>query len=340
MSKNVIVLGMSNALAVKLNYYGEPEVIQDHSEGADKIECAVISDNDSAGHPFLVGRAARIEGIFYPDELKSFFSDGASEDSETCLTALFQYILEIARASGEDFSEAAICCPSYFKQGVICNAANAAGICTYVDHLRFINEQEAVLASCRRDTALQHESVLVCDLGGSRLDVYLLQIDDLSNAIKEGFSDNSLGGRQWTDCMKQLLLDKIVEETGFAIDELDNETLCEIGYEAERIKAHLSFNGTRKMRIRIYNEPYRLMVDRKEFEEYAEEYVKALRLRITSFIEEACWEFNQILLLGGASRMPIVRATMEKAFPGKKIISGGDFTVAYGAAFVANSQDS
>lgn len=335
MSNNVIVLGMSNALAVKLNNYGEPEIVRDPNEDLDRVECVVLPASDSDG--YSVGKSAREDGGDESESIRVFFADGKSEASEECLVAVFQYILEYARMNGEDFSKALICCPSSFNHSIIHAAAINAGIHAKADCNEFISDAEAVLAYCRHDPALQHSNTLVCDLGGARLDVYLLQTDDLFNAIDEGFINLDLGGNQWTNAMKQLLLDKVVEETGFASDELDDETIWEIENLASSIKERLSTKDSVQLKMRIYDEPYRLTINRSEFEEYATGFVDAMQHSITTYVNDAGWEFDHILLLGGSSKMPMIRDAIEKAYPGKRIISDNGCILAYGAAYAVNS---
>lgn len=335
MSNNVIVLGMSNALAVKLNNNGEPEIVRDTNEDLDRVECVVLPANDSDG--YLVGKSAREDSVDEPENMRVFFADGESEASEECLLAMFRYILEYTRMNGEDFSEALICCPDFFNHSVICDAAKKAGFYARTDCTEFISDAEAALAYCRNAPVLQHSNILVCDLGGTRLDVYLLQTDDLFNAIVEGFINCDLGGKQWTDAMERLLLDKVVEETGFASDELDDETMWEIENMASSIKERLSTKDSVQIKMRIYDEPYRLMITRSEFEEYATSLVDEMEHSITSYVNDAGWEFDHILLLGGSSKMPMIRDAMEKAYPDKRIISDNGCILAYGAVYAVNS---
>lgn len=335
MSNNVIVLGMSNALAVKLNNYGEPEIVRDPNEDLDRVECVVLPASGSNG--YLVGKSAREDSVDDPESLKVFFTDGESESSGECLVAVFQYILEYARMNGEDFSEALICCPSSFNHSIIHDAAKNAGIHTRTDRIEFISDAEAALAYCRKDPALQHSNILVCDLGGTRLDIYLLQVDDLFNAIDEGFINRDLGGKRWTDAMKQLLLDKVVEETGFASDELDEETMWEIENMASSVKERLSTKDTAQIKMRIYDEPYHLTINRNEFEKYTASFVDAMQHSITACVNDAGWKFDHILLLGGSSKMPMIRNAIENVYPGIRTISDNGCILAYGAAYAVNS---
>lgn len=335
MSKNVIVLGMSNALAVKLNYYGKPEIVRDSAEDADRVECVVLPASDSDG--YVVGKSARADDVDAPESMKLLFADGESDASRACLTAIFQYILEYTRLNGEDFSEAMICCPSDFNRSIIHDAAKNAGILTKAECAEFINDAEAVFAYCRKDPDLQRSTILVCDLGGARLDVYLLRMDDLFNAIEEGFINRNLGGNQWTDAMKRLLLDKVVEETGFASDEVEDETLREIEKMAGVIKERLSIKDSVRIRMRIYDEQYQIMVHRSELEEYAKDYVHEMQHSIRTCVNDKGWEFDHILLLGGSSRMPMIRKAMAESYPDKEIINDNGCILAYGAVYAANS---
>lgn len=87
MSNNIIVLGMSNALPVKLNNYGEPEIVRDPNEGLERVERVVLPKSDSDG--YMLGKPALEDGIDKPESIRTFFADGESESSEESLVALF-----------------------------------------------------------------------------------------------------------------------------------------------------------------------------------------------------------------------------------------------------------
>lgn len=233
-------------------------------------------------------------------------------------------LISILQKEKSDINQAVITVPAYFdeaqRQATI-EAARLAGITV----LRLLNEPTAAAVAYGLETKSEGLT-LVYDLGGGTFDVSLLKIE------KGVFEVLSMGGLSHLggDDFDQILIEKLNERLNKAVSSSSLRTY------AKQIKEHLSAQSE----IAINIEQQTIVITRAEFEEW----ISPLIMKTSAVIQEVLKNadlppeaVNEVLLVGGSTRIPAIVALLEKQFPGKVLNSlDPDRVVAMGAAIQAS----
>jgi len=257
---------------------------------------------------------------FSPEELSSFIIKKLKDDAE--------YFL------GQQVKEAIISVPAYFNDSqrkATKKAAELAGLKVE----RLISEPTAAAMAYGLYKENDYTKFLVFDLGGGTFDVSILELFEGVMEVKSIAGDNFLGGEDFTE----LLISNFLNKNKLKSEELDSKTKSIIYKQAEACKYGLTDNSLSRMMLTIDGQIVEESITREEFEKIAAGLLLKLRHPIERALRDAelsPQELDAVILIGGATRMPIIRSAVTKMF-GKLPYSNinPDEAVALGAAIQA-----
>ena len=235
-------------------------------------------------------------------------------------------------------NDVVITCPAYFgtKERM---QTKQAGIAAGLNVLAIINEPVAAAISYGVKTD-KTQTVLVYDLGGGTFDVSVIKITRGKIQVVVTGGDHHLGGADWDLAVSQFLLDEFNKENGtdYSLDSdvhLKNILLL----LAEKAKKSLSAKERAMVNPQYEGKSARIALTREKFDELTEGLLEQTLSYVESTIEDSKKKgvetFDQVLLVGGSSRMPQVKAAVDKHLNCDARLTDPDECVAKGAAIFA-----
>ncbi|GMO13456.1 MAG: molecular chaperone DnaK [Mycoplasmoidaceae bacterium] len=348
MAKNVIIgidLGTTNS-CVSIMDGDKPKVLET-PEGKRTIPSVVALKNSE----FIVGDVAKRQMITNKDTIVSIKRKmGTSEKvslgdkmytPEEISAKILSYIKAYAEEKiGHSVSKAVITVPAYFNDAQR-NSTKVAGKIAGLEVERIINEPTAAALAYGLDKLDKEQKILVYDLGGGTFDVSLLDMASGTFEVLATSGDNKLGGDDWD----QKIIDWLVSETKteFSVDLTKDKMAMQRLKEAAE-KAKIDLSGQLSVEIML---PYLSMSDagpinlmrklsRAEFEKMTADLLERTKKPVEDAIKESklkLTEIDQVLLVGGSTRMPQVYDMVKKVTkkePNRTI--NPDEVVAMGAA--------
>lgn len=181
------------------------------------------------------------------------------------------------------------------------------------------------------------KTVLVYDLGGGTFDVTVLAIDD--GGVKVVCSDglHAIGGKNWDDALMDYLESEFRAETDFD-DDFDAETLQSLRLKAEETKMQLTMRESVPVMVDAAGIRSRVTVDRETFDSITSNLLSQTIEKTNDCIkvaEEKGYKIDEILLVGGSTRMPQVKEKLVETYGMEPKILEPDEAVAKGAAIFA-----
>jgi molecular chaperone DnaK (HSP70) len=341
-----IDLGTTNSVVAHRNRFGRPEVIANR-EGQNITPSVIYFGTE----PPAVGLEAKEWARLGDAEIASFFKPHMGSSlyqlefrgrtySATELSALvLRRLKQDAEGSlGQEVDRAVITVPAYFgdaQRKATIEAGNAAGF----QVLRIINEPTAAtLAYGLNRTVQTQETVLIYDLGGGTFDVTVARITPADIAVLSTAGDHDLGGKNWDDRIATFLAERFAAQTGF--DPLDDPVaLNEVLVRSEQAKWSLSERTSTRITLQLGTQRESFELSRSEFEAMSFPLMDRTRRLTEEALEEAELDWKRldgVLLVGGSTRMPMVRSYVTE-MAGKPPRTGVnvDEVVALGAAIQA-----
>ena len=241
---------------------------------------------------------------------------------------------------GQDVTEAVITVPAYFNDSQR-QATKEAGEIAGLKVQRIINEPTAAALAYGLDKGGSDKKIAVYDLGGGTFDISILELGDGVFEVLSTNGDTHLGG----DDFDQVIIDFLAEtfQKNESIDlRKDPMALQRLKEAAEKAKIELSSSTQTEINLPYVTAtesgPKHLVTSltRSNFEKLADELVKRSMTPVKKALEDAnlsTGEINEVILVGGSTRIPIIQEEVEKFF-GKKPSKGvnPDEVVAIGAA--------
>lgn len=329
-----IDLGTTNSLVAVLR--GErPEVIANEL-GERLTPSAVAVAEDGA---LLVGRAAKDRLVQAPDSGVAFFKRDMGSDVRyrfggrqwspvECSAAVLRELRRVAEVRlGEPVAEAVVSVPAYFHDGprqATIAAAQLAGMTVK----RLINEPTAAALAYGFQHRERETQVLVFDLGGGTFDVTLLELFSGVIDVKSSGGDSRLGGEDYNDALLELVATRLKLGS-------DAAALARLRPLVEVLKRRLSAVDAAELRWQEHS----VSVTRADFATSTAGITARIRPVVVRCLRDAgvaVADLDAVLLVGGASRMPLVREILTGL--GVKRIEDGldpDLVVAEGAAVQA-----
>jgi len=241
---------------------------------------------------------------------------------------------------GEKVNEAVITVPAYFNDEQR-NATKEAGEIAGLKVLRIINEPTAAALAYGMDKKNKDMTVVVYDLGGGTFDVSILELGDGVFEVKATNGDTHLGGDNFDEKIIDWLVSEFKNENNMDLSN-DPAALQRLREASEKAKVELSNSTTTEINLPYITAdssgPKHLVrtLSRAKFESMVEDLVKKSLTPCRKALKDAgikVTDIDEILLVGGSTRIPTVQNAVEKLF--KKKPSKGvnpDEVVAMGAA--------
>tara|TARA_R110000796_G_scaffold74_16_gene378 strand:- start:31795 stop:33663 length:1869 start_codon:yes stop_codon:yes gene_type:complete len=241
---------------------------------------------------------------------------------------------------GEKVTDAVITVPAYFNDAQR-NATKEAGEIAGLNVLRIINEPTAAALAYGMDKKDKDMTVAVYDLGGGTFDVSILELGEGVFEVKSTNGDTHLGGDNFDETIIDWLLEEFKKENGMDLS-TDAVALQRLREGAEKAKVELSNSNTTEINLPYITAdssgPKHLVrnLTRAKFESMVEDLIKRSLSPCRKALKDAglkAKEVDEVLLVGGSTRIPAVQKAVEKLF-GKAPSKGvnPDEVVAMGAA--------
>ncbi len=240
---------------------------------------------------------------------------------------------------GQPVTEAVITVPAYFNDAQR-QATKDAGKIAGLEVKRIINEPTAAALAYGLDKKAE-EKIVVYDLGGGTFDVSVLELGDGVFEVKSTNGDTHLGGDDFDNAIINWLVDEFQKDQGIDLKK-DKAAMQRLKEAAEKAKIELSTTQESEVNIPFITadasgpKHLNLTLNRAKLEELVGQLVKDTMKPCEAALKDAGLkkeDINEIILVGGMTRMPLVQKEVE-AFFGKKPLQGvnPDEVVAIGAA--------
>lgn len=269
-------------------------------------------------------RVARLgKQNFSPEELSALVLRSLKEDAEAFL--------------GEAVTEAVITVPAYFNDKQR-KATHRAGELAGLKVERLVNEPTAAALAYGIHQLADESRFLVFDLGGGTFDVSIVEIFEGIIEVRASTGDNHLGGEDFNELLVGLMRDAHADAFGNA-GRGDDPLHQKLRETAERTRRALSSGQEAEMRLVWNDTEYRHTLTTAAFEEAAKPLIDRLREPVLRSMRDSgikSAELSEIILIGGATRMPLVRSAVTRMFgrfPNATV--NPDEAVALGAAVQA-----
>ena len=279
-----------------------------------------------------------------PNGAVRFNIDGKQVAPEEISAQVLRKLVDDASAYlGEKVKEAVITVPAYFNDAQR-QATKHAGEIAGLNVLRIINEPTAAALAYGTEKKA-NERILVFDLGGGTFDVSILDVGDGVCEVRATAGDTHLGGDDFDKCIVDWLAEEFKKEHG--IDLLSDRQALQRLYEAaEKAKCELSSATTTTINLPFItadsNGPkhLNLTLTRAKFDQVTEHLVERCLAPVKQAIADSGTsesEIDEVILVGGSTRIPAVQALVKKLTGGKQpnMSVNPDEVVAVGAAIQA-----
>src|SRR6266511_2319325 len=242
----------------------------------------------------------------------------------------------------ETVNQAVITVPAYFNDSQR-QATKDAGQIAGLDVLRIINEPTAAALAYGLDKKT-NETILVFDLGGGTFDVSVLEVSEGLVEVKATNGDTHLGGDDWDERIVRWMIDEFKKDQGIDLGQ-DRQALQRLREAAEKAKVDLSNVTETEINLPFITadasgpKHLQLKLTRSKFEQMTEDLLQRCVGPFERALKDASLTANRInvvVLVGGATRMPMVQELVRKLTgkePNKSV--NPDEVVAIGAAIQA-----
>ncbi len=244
---------------------------------------------------------------------------------------------------GEPVTKAVITVPAYFNDSQR-QATKDAGQIAGLEVQRIINEPTAAALAYGLDRNVD-ETILVFDLGGGTFDVSILEVAEGVIEVKSTNGDTHLGGDDWDERVVRWMLDEFRRDQGIDLSQ-DRQAMQRLREAAEKAKIELSTMMETEINLPFVTadasgpKHLQLRLTRSKFEQLTRDLVDRCRVPFEKALRDANLspgQLDQVVLVGGATRMPMIQDLVRQLTGGKEPNKGvnPDEVVAIGAAIQA-----
>ncbi len=278
---------------------------------------------DGDGH-VIVGQAARDRMVSHPDSSIANFKRWMGTPRETRLgphqfrpeelsaLILRALIADAEAASGEKVTEAVISVPAYFSDAQR-KATRAAGELSGIRVERLINEPTAAALAYGLQEQRDGSRFLVFDLGGGTFDVSVLEMFEGVVEVHASAGDNFLGGEDFLDVLESAFC----ADQRVSLEALTPQEHGQLRRRLEQAKRELGANAGTTVEWRQADTPHAWQIDEERFAHLSEALVQRMRAPLERAMRDARLQpsqLDEIVLVGGASRMPLVARLVSRMF--------------------------
>ncbi|WP_078543657.1 Hsp70 family protein [Litchfieldia alkalitelluris] len=328
-------------------------IVLKNADGERITPSVVYFEEDGSGQVNIdVGMSAKNYAEMYPNDVVSYIKrqmgtdyefehKGQSYRAEEISALILKKLVKDAElTTGEIVEDVVITVPAYFGVNER-EATKKAGEIAGLNVIDLINEPTAAALSYGI-TKQSDKRILVYDLGGGTFDVTLIDVSSEAIDVIVTGGDHNLGGKNWDDAIVEYLVDQYKEQTGdFTEDILMNpETAQSLQSSAEVAKKTLSAPKRFKAPITFSHNFDRVRVEltREKLDEVTSHLLERTIELTKLMLEDAKLkgpgkdQFDEIILVGGSTRMLQVKERLVEEFGMEPIMFDPDEAVAKGAA--------
>lgn len=343
-----IDLGTTYSAIAHVNEAGLPEIVS-NAEG-DKISPSVVLFEDNAA---IVGSIAKEALATDPESVVqlvkrqmgstwTFIHQGVEYRPEQVSALILKKVVQDAEDVIGPVDQAVITVPAYFNDAMR-NATKMAGEMAGLNVLALINEPTAAAIAFGLQKRVHDALIVVCDLGGGTFDVTVMNVSEGELQVQATGGDNFLGGANFDKKLYDYFANCFQDRFGVNLSDpyqIDLAELARIAQDwlrkAERLKRDLTLRNHASASLTALGKSLRVEVSRDDFCSMSQILLQEIEERIRRTLSDAGVEprdVDTVLLVGGATRMPMVRELAAYIFqqPPNTSISP-DEAVALGAA--------
>jgi len=286
-----------------------------------------VVEDPSNGKPMISVTHKGEEKQFAAEEISAMVLTKIKENAESYL--------------GEKVTDAVITCPAYFNDAQR-QSTKDAGTIAGLNVLRIINEPTAAALCYGLNNEKENENnVLVYDYGGGTLDVSILCIEDGIFEVKATAGDCHLGGCDLDNILCNHFSNEFKRKYKKDLS-VNPRSIRRLLTACERAKRTLSSSVTATIEIdSLYDGiDFNTTISRARFEELCAHMFRKTMEPVGNVLRDSMTskeDINEIILVGGSTRIPKIRSLLSNMFNGKKLSESvnPDEAVAYGAAVQA-----
>jgi molecular chaperone DnaK (HSP70) len=351
-----IDLGTTYSCIAKANEKGEVEILR-NSEGKETTPSVVEFESPTK---VAVGETAKESAIINSAKVVQYIKrsmgktdfrytqQGVNFTPEEISAYILKKLVADAKAAGnEEIKDVVITVPAYFglnERTATENAGKIAGL----NVLALVNEPSAAAIAYNKKSENNGDKiVLVYDLGGGTFDITVAEIIGNRVEVICSTGDPNLGGKDWDADLAKYVITEFCTMTGATKDDVldDSEFYNELMLKVENAKHILSSKDSTKIALSMGDKKAKIEITLEEFN-------KRTRGRLLNTIEltknviktaatktgskgQQCDKFDEIILVGGSTKMRQVKAEIKNVFDKEPIEFEPDLAVAKGAALLA-----
>ena len=305
--------------------------------------------NFASPNKVIVGQIAKENAVIDPENTISLIKTlmGKSEfainynSEDRSPEEVSAYILKkLAEDAGKqldtEIKDVVITCPAYFGTAER-TATKNAGLIAGLNVLEIISEPTAAALyyGCAKEQ--DEKTILVFDLGGGTFDVTIMNINSEKIEVVCSDGNHELGGKDWDEAIMEYIAKEFVSQTGFD-GEFDEYAQQDMRLKAEKAKKQLSSREAVPVMLDVAGLRTRIDLSRETFDEITSTLLDETINKTDAAIavaKEKGYNIDEILLVGGSTRMPqVTKALVDKYNMEPKILEP-DEAVAKGAAIHA-----
>jgi len=341
-----IDLGTTNSVVSVME--GKDAIVIPNKDGSRTTPSVIAFKGDEIS----VGELAKRQAITNPNTVSSIKrKKGESSykvtigDKKYTPQELSAMIVQNLKQTAEDYlgaevSKAVITVPAYFNDAQR-QATKEAGIIAGLEVMRIINEPTAAALAYGIDKLDKEQTILVFDLGGGTFDVSILHLAEGTFDVLSTAGENSLGGDDFDARIVEWIVQEFRRENSIDLSQ-DKMAYQRLKDAAEKAKKELSGVTSTQISLPFITQGpagplhLELTLTRAKFDELTSDLVEKTRTPIRRAIKDAnikVSDIDQILLVGGSTRIPAVQELVKKELgkePNRSV--NPDEVVAMGAA--------
>ena len=244
---------------------------------------------------------------------------------------------DAAQQLDTEVKDVVITCPAYFGAAERTATANA-GTIAGLNVLEIINEPTAAAMyyGCTKET--DPKTVMVFDLGGGTFDVTIMRISSEEISVVCSDGDHDLGGKNWDEAVMRYLASEFEAQNPNFDGEYDEYAQQDMRLKAEKAKQQLSSRDSVPVMLDVAGLRSKITLTREKFDELTASLLQEAIDKTDAAIAvagEKGFTVDEILLVGGSTRMPQVKQALTDKYGMEPKILEPDEAVAKGAAIHA-----